>query len=180
MNEESRMPYIVRGVLAILLGIIVLFWPGLTVEIVAILFAVFILLNGLLLIGLSAMSPSGESSGTAYLILGVLLVIGGAFGIINPILTAITLTILIAILAIISGFSDIWVALTAMGSGGTRILLGSSGALSVILGGIFIIFPVLGAIILVAIYIGVFAIAIGILSIAQGIMTPKAAAANSG
>lgn len=169
------MPYIVRGVLALLLGIIVLFWPGLTVEVVAILFAVFILANGLLLVGLSLMSPSGESFGTGFLILGILLLIGGVIGIINPIMTAITLTILVAILALISGFSDIWVALTAMGSGGTRILLGLSGALSVILGGIFIIFPLLGAVILVAVYIGIFAIAIGILSIAQGIMTPAAA-----
>lgn len=177
MNEQSRMPYIVRGVLALLLGIIVLFWPGLTVEVVAILFAAFILLNGLLLIGLSAMAPSGESYGTAFLILGILLVIGGVFGIINPIMTAITLTILIAVLALISGFSDIWVALTAMGSGGARILLGISGALSVILGGIFILLPLLGAVILVAVYIGIFAIALGILSIAQGVMTPKAASA---
>jgi len=171
------MPYIVRGVLALLLGCLVLFWPGLTVEVVAILFAAFILLNGLLLIGFSAMSSSGDSSGIAFLILGVLLVIGGIFGIINPIMTAITLTILIAILAIISGFSDIWVALTVMGSGGVRLLLGLSGALSIILGGIFFIFPLLGAEILVAVYIGIFAIAIGILSIAQGIMTPKAATA---
>lgn len=177
MNEQSRMPYIVRGVLALLLGIIVLFWPGLTVEVVAILFAAFILLNGLLLIGLSAMALSGESYGTAFLILGILLVIGGVFGIINPIMTAITLTILIAVLALISGFSDIWVALTAMGSGGARILLGISGALSVILGGIFILLPLLGAVILVAVYIGIFAIALGILSIAQGVMTPKAASA---
>ncbi|GAA5262080.1 HdeD family acid-resistance protein [Methanocalculus sp. MC3] len=179
MNEQSRMPYIVRGVLALLLGIIVLFWPGLTVEVVAILFAVFILINGLLLVGLSLMKPSGESFGTAFLILGILLVIGGIFGVINPIMTAITLTILIAILAIISGFSDIWVALTVMDSGGIRLLLGLSGALSVILGGIFFIFPLLGAVILVAVYIGVFAIAIGILSIVQGIMTPKAVSMDS-
>ncbi|MDO8841307.1 MAG: DUF308 domain-containing protein [Methanocalculus sp.] len=173
MEEQSRTPYFIRGALAILLGLIVLFWPGLTVEVVAILFAVFILINGLLLVALSLASPAGESSGL--LILGVILVIGGIFGVINPFMTAITLTILIAILALISGFSDIWVALTTMGSGWCRILLGISGALSVILGGIFLVFPLLGAVILVAVYIGIFAIAIGIMSIVQGFVTPSTA-----
>ena len=170
MEEQSRTPYFVRGALAILLGLIVLFWPGLTVEIIAILFAVFILVNGLLLVAVSLASPAGSSSGL--LILGIILLIGGIFGVINPFMTAIALTVLIAILALISGFSDIWVALTTMGSGWGRILLGISGALSVILGGIFIVFPMLGAVVLVAVYIGIFAIAIGILSLVQGVTTP--------
>jgi len=175
MKENSRIPYIIRGVLAIILGLFVLFWPGITVEIVSILFAVFILANGLLLIGISFLVPAVERSGMMPLVLGVLLVIGGVFGIINPFFIAIALTALIAVLAILSGLTDIWVALTAMGTGGARILLGLSGALSVILGGIFIVFPLLGAVVLVAVYIGIFAIAIGALSIFAAFIGPATA-----
>ncbi|MCP1662343.1 MAG: hypothetical protein D5R99_01930 [Methanocalculus sp. MSAO_Arc1] len=175
MNEHSGTPHFLRGALAILLGMIVLFWPGLTVEIVAIIFAVFILANGLLLISLSLARTTEGSSGTLLLLSGILVFIGGIIGVLNPMYMAVTLTLLIAVLAILSGLSDLWAAATAIGPGTHRILHGLSGLLLVILGGVFIIFPMLGAVILVAVYIGIFAIAIGILSIAQGFMTPVSA-----
>ena len=71
------------------------------------------------------------------------------------------------------GFIDLSIAIFHPEYTRHRFLLVFSGAISIILGGVFFFLPAFGAIVLVAVYLGIFAIIYGILSIAIGVMVKR-------
>ena len=87
-----------------------------------------------------------------------------------PWVAAAGLTVIIALLMLFFGFIDLSIAVFHPEFTKHRMMVGFTGALSVILGGIFFFLPALGALVLVAVYLGVFAIIYGILSIVIGVM----------
>ncbi|MDK2973842.1 MAG: hypothetical protein PWP08_213 [Methanofollis sp.] len=162
-------PFVVRGIIALIVGIAVLLWTGITLEILTYLFGVMALVYGVTVFAFGSTHPVGETRTTLTMLLGILSIVLGIIAFIWPWLMAAALVTLLAILAIFIGFSDIALAIFVIEGTGNRLLLGISGALSVIVGGIFIAFPILGGLVVVALYLGVFAIAYGIISIFTGI-----------
>ena len=79
------------------------------------------------------------------------------------------LTVIIAILMLFFGFIDLSIAIFHPEYTQHRFLLVFSGILSIILGGIFFFLPAFGAIVLVAVYLGIFAIIYGIMSMVIGV-----------
>lgn len=161
--------FVVRGVVALLIGIAVLLWTGITMEILMYLFGAMAIIYGVTLFIFGSTQPVGSTGTTLTMLLGVLAFVLGIAAIIWPWLMAAALVTLLAALAIVIGFSDIALAIFVVEGTGNRVLLCISGALSVILGGIFIAFPLLGGLVIVAVYLGIFAIAYGIVSIIAGI-----------
>jgi uncharacterized membrane protein HdeD (DUF308 family) len=162
-------PFVVRGIAALLVGIVVLLWTGLTLEILMYLFGAMALIYGVMLVVFGSTQPVGRTSTTLAMLLGVLSAILGIAAIVWPWLMAAALVTLLAALSIVIGLSDIALAIFAVEGTGNRLLLGISGALSVVIGGIFMAFPIFGGLVFVALYLGVFAIAYGIISIITGI-----------
>lgn len=172
-NPKEWASFVIRGIFALIIGTLVLIWPGITLEVLMILLGIMAVIAGVMFFAFGSTRPVGETNTTLTMLLGILIVVLGAAAVVMPTLMAVTLIYLLAALAIIIGFADIWVALVSVNGTANRILFGLSGALSVIVGGIFLVFPLLGGVVLVALYLGVFVIAFGILSIAAGVSLRK-------
>ena len=161
--------FIARGLIALIIGILVLVWTGIAVEVVATLFGILIIITAILAIILALKSPAGASQSGVLLIVGILGLLAGIIAIMHPWIAAAGITLIIAVLMLFFGLIDISLAIFHPEYTDHRLLLGVSGIFSVFLGGIFFFLPSLGAVVLVAVYLGVFTIIYGILSIAIGI-----------
>ena len=166
--------FIARGLLALIIGVLVLFWTGLAVEIIATLIGILIVIAAILALVLALKLPGGASQSLVLLIIGVLGLLLGVVAIMNPWVAAAGITLIIALLLLFFGFIDLSLAVFHPEYTDHRVLLGLSGALSVILGGVFFFLPQVGAVVLVAVYLGIFTIIYGILSIAIGISVRNA------
>ena len=161
--------FIARGLLALIIGILVLIWTGVAVEVVASLIGLLIMIAAILTLILALKSPAGAPGSLVLLVVGILGLLVGIAAILHPWIAAAGITVIIAFLMLFFGFIDLSLAIFHPEFTTHRLLLGFSGALSVILGGIFLFLPAFGALVLVTVYLGIFAIIYGILSIVIGI-----------
>lgn len=159
---------VLRGALATVAGLIALILPGSTVVALAILFGVFLAIDGLVTV-ISALRGSKSTSGRRLALLeGALAIAIGVLTFIWPRVTVAVLVILIAAWAILAGVLRLATAvrLGRQGQRDWRLIL--TGALAVILGLALAVFNNLGAIAIGAL-IGVFLLLIGISQIILGI-----------
>lgn len=161
--------FVIRGISALLCGFLVLFFPGIGVLVAVILFGVLLLISSIQALYLAAMVPKGVPRPVIPIVAAVFGLILGIIALVFPLITALALTWLIAVLMIWMGFIEIATAVFNPQFTNHPVLFGLSGALGVILGGLFIFYPGLGALVLVMVYFGVFAILYGITSIAIGL-----------
>jgi len=161
--------FIIRGLIALIIGILVLIWTGIAVEVAATLIGILIIITALLALILALKSPTGASRSLVLLLVGILGLLAGIIAVLHPWIAAAGITLIIAILMLFFGFIDLSLAIFHPEYTKHRLWLGVSGILSVFLGGVFFFLPAFGAIVLVAVYLGIFAIIYGILSIAIGI-----------
>jgi len=169
--EESHLKwssFVLRGILALIVGFLVLLWPGIGVLSAVILFGVLLLIASVQTLYLASKVPKGLPQPVVPVVTAVIGLILGIVALVFPWITAVALTWLIAFLMIWMGLIEISSAIFHPEFMKHPVLFGLSGALGVILGGIFIFYPGLGAQVLVMVYFGFFAILYGILSIAIG------------
>jgi len=154
--------YLVRGILAVIFGIIVLVWPGATVFVLIILFGCYALVEGLFALGYSIARASRGDKFFALMMLGLLGILIGIVTLARPEITGLALLWVIAIWLVIRGFLMIISAFEMTGKASVRWLIGISGVLALIVGILMFIFPISGvfAIILV---IGIYCLVAGIL-----------------
>ena len=160
---------LIRGVVAVLFGLLALFWPGITVLALVLVFGAFAIVDGVMAIG-GAISARRESGGsrTLYGVMGALGIIAGVVAFFWPAITAIALAWVIAFWAIFTGALEIGAAFTSKSwSGHFGWLALISGALSVILGILIAVQPGAGAVAL-AWLIGALALVWGIVLILAG------------
>lgn len=156
---------VVRGVVAILFGIMAIVWPGITVLALAILFGVYTLLDGIMSL---TMAFGERGSDRVYLIvLGVLGIIAGLFALIWPGITVVVLLVLIAVWAIFAGITQIAAAIRLRKVIRNEWFLALTGVVALVLGILLIVQPAEGAIALV-IAIATFALAWGVVLIVLG------------
>jgi len=161
---EKWWTYLVRGILAILFGIIALVWPTATVLVLIILFGCYALVEGLFVFGFSIARASKGDKFFAAMLLGLLGVLVGIVVLARPGVASLAVLWVIAFWLLIRGFLMIVSAFEMMASGGVKALVGISGALAVILGILMFIFPISGifGIILV---VGIYALVAGLVLI---------------
>ncbi len=157
--------FLLQGLFAIIFGSIALLWAPLIVTFIAIFIGILIILYSATII---IQGITGETRSIILLILGVLGVLIGIYAISNLWAMWITLAYIIALWAFMSGFGDLWLALTHSEFRWYRILLAISGIIGIILGFYIIMFPALGDVVIIQV-VGIFAIASGIISIITGI-----------
>jgi uncharacterized membrane protein HdeD (DUF308 family) len=157
----------VRGVIAILFGLVAWIWPSLTVTVLAVLFGAWLLADGVLAIVSSFVNRDRLDSVWPFVISGVVNIIAGIVVLLWPGLSAMALMYFIAAWAIVTGVFAIVSAIQLRKRIENEWAIGFTGLLSIIFGVMTMIFPGTGAIALVWV-IGIYAIIFGVGLIAAG------------
>ena len=167
MLKSLSTSLIVRGVLALAVGIMALVWPGVTVLALVILFAVYAFLAA----GLETMRAFGSAQAgpvAGHLLLGLADLAAGVIAVTWPGPTALVLVLIVASWAAVAGVVEIAAAFRAGEPARTRALFILSGLASVALGVVLFARPGIGAIAL-ALLFGLFNLIYGTSVVAQGI-----------
>lgn len=159
---------VLRGVLAILFGILAFIWPGITATVLVYLFGAYVLLDGIFAV-IGAFRQAGERAGWWVLLLEGLAGIGvGILAFIWPGVTATVLVFFIAAWAILTGIFEILAAIRLRREIEGEWLMVLAGLLSVLFGILIFIWPAAG-IQAVIWLIGGYAILFGLLLIFLGL-----------
>jgi uncharacterized membrane protein HdeD (DUF308 family) len=154
--------FLLRGVFALVLGILALVWPGVTFTTMVIFLGAYLLIDGLFaIVGAIGARKTNENWGL-FLLTGLLGVLLGILTLMNPFATGVTLIYLVAIWALLAGLLEIILAirLRKVITGEGWYILG--GLLTVVFGILLIANPIAGAITLTWIF-GFYTIVIGIM-----------------
>ena len=156
---------VLRGGLAILFGIVALFYTGQTLLALVFVFGFFALLNGIMLIVAAVRAGEGHLRWGLLAFSGIIGVAAGIVSFVWPGLTALAIVFIVAAWAIITGITRIVAAIQLRRVLQNEWLLVGSGVASVIFGAIAALFP--GAGILAIIWLlGAWLIVLGVLLIA--------------
>lgn len=165
----NRRAIALRGVVAMLAGIIAFVMPVATLIALVWLFMASALIDGLfnLVAAVRGATPEGERPWWALLLSGIVGVGGGVITFVWPGITAIVLVYLVAAWAVIAGGLEVAAPINLRKQLEGEWLLTLSGLVSILLGGLLTAFPGAGAIGL-AWYFGAFGIVFGTLMIVLG------------
>ena len=162
---------VLRGIAAILFGVLAFAWPGLTLFTLVILWGAFTLVDGVL--ALAAAIMGGNPMPRWWLaIVGIAGVIVGLMTFAWPGVTAFVLLIFIAAWAIVLGVLEIYGAIRLRKEIEGEWFLILNGALSILFGLVLLWRPGTGALALVWV-IGAYAILLGMIYIAFGLKLRK-------
>ena len=151
-----------RGVIAVLFGLLTLFIPGVTLVSLVLLFGFYAILDGVFDI-VSAMKAPGHH--WPLLVEGIVGIVAGIVTFMWPAITAMVLLYLIAFWAILTGVLEIVAGIRLRAVIANEILLILMGVVSILFGIFIIIFPGAGALAII-IWIGAYALVFGIILIA--------------
>lgn len=158
-----------RGVIAVLLGIVAIVWPGVTVGVLVILLGAFALVEGVANIVAGIRGREGWAIGE-----GVISVVIGIVIVVWPAITALALLYVVAAWAIFTGIVRIVAAIQLRRVLRNEWLLVGSGLASVVFGVIAAVFP--GAGILTLIWLlGAWLIVLGVMLIALSLTLRQSA-----
>jgi len=154
-----------RGAIAVAFGVLALFWPGLALTSLVLLFGAFAFANGMLAAWAAFTMGRRHETWKPFLIEGIAGIIFGLFVLLWPGMTAIALILLIAAWALVTGVVELAAAIRLRQDIEGEWTLALMGALSILLGLLFAIWPGAG-LVAVAWIIGIYAIVIGVSMIA--------------
>lgn len=155
---------VLRGVAAIVFGVLAVLWPRVTALALAVLFGAYALVHGVsMLIAYLRREATGRQR-TAYLLAGVLGIAAGLLTLFWPGITALALALTIGAWAVLTGIFDISAVVRQRGGA----LLALVGILSLVAGVLILVRPDIGAI-AIAQVIGVYAIVAGILMLTAAV-----------
>ena len=167
MLKSLSTSLILRGLLALGIGVVALAWPGVTVLALVIVFAVYAFIAA----GLQAMQAfSSRTAGPVFghLLLGLVDITAGVIAIAWPVPTALVLVLVVASWAIVTGIVEIVVAFRKGEQAGTRAMFILGGLVSAALGVVLFARPGMGAISL-ALLFGFFNLVAGSGMLVRGI-----------
>lgn len=166
-GSTSASSIIGRGILAIIIGVIAIAWPGVTIYALVILFAVYAFMDG----GLqTARAFASRSAGPiiGHLLLALVDFAAGLIAIVWPSATALVLVLVVAIWAFASGFAEIFAGFGKGETAGQRTMLILAGAISVLFGIVLFAHPGIGALTLALIF-GLFSFVYGVTQTTVGL-----------
>lgn len=149
-----------RGLVAVIFGVLAFAWPRATVLTLVYLFGAYAFLNGFLAFVVASMAPKGHTRFGSLVVQGLISIAAGIIAFFTPGITALAFVILIGTWAIISGFVEIVAAIRLRKVIEDEWLMAAAGIASLIFGGLLLIQPGVGALVLVW-WIGGFAIVFG-------------------
>ncbi len=151
-----------RGVAAILFGILTFISPATSLFALVILFGVYALVDGMFNLTLALSGPRAGQRWGALVFEGIVSIIAGVLTLIWPGITGLVLLFLIAFWAIITGVTELAAAIRLRKQIRNEWLMGISGVLSIAFGLLLLIAPRAGALAVIW-WIGAYAIIFGAL-----------------
>ncbi|THV41738.1 HdeD family acid-resistance protein [Glycomyces buryatensis] len=149
-----------RGIITLLFGALAVFWPGITLLALVILFGAYAIVDGITAIVMGMRKETGRGW---TIFIGVMGVIAGLIALVWPGISALALLYVIAFWALVLGIGYIVKGFGVKGDAGGRWMLVFSGLVGVILGILLLARPGEGAVALV--------LTIGFLALIWGVIT---------
>jgi uncharacterized membrane protein HdeD (DUF308 family) len=151
------------GIVTVLVGIVVLVWPGRTLIVVAVLFGIQLIVMGIFRFASAFGSHLSAGTRVLYALLGVFSLIVGLYALRHILITVLALALLLGIFWIISGAVELFNALSdrEMHSRGWAI---ASGILGIIAGIIVLVYPGISLVVL-ALVLSIWLLVFGIMEI---------------
>jgi len=159
--------FVLRGVLAIIFGILAITWPGVTIASLVMLYGAYALLEGILSVWSGITEYGQRERWWMELLGGILSIIVGIMTFAWPGITALALLYIIAFWAIFRGVLEILAAIRLRKVIQGEFWLALAGIFSILCGVFLIARPGSGAVALVTV-IGGFVIAFGVLLVVLG------------
>ncbi len=155
-----------RGVLAIIFGLVALFFPGIALLAFIAVFAVYAIIDGIVAVGVAIRERATASRWWWVLIEGILSILAGIFAIFYPGETALILLYIVAAWAILTGITEIVTAITLREYLAHEWALIIAGAISIVFGIILFIRPGAGLLSILWL-VGIYSIIFGVLFIVR-------------
>ena len=167
MVKSTSTSLIVLGVLAIIVGIIALAWPGVTILALVIIFAIYAFIGAGLRL---ARAFSSDSAGPVFghLLLGLVDLAAGIVALVWPGPTALVLVLIVGVWAFVGGCFEIYAGFQSEQTAGTRALFILTGLVSIAFGVVLFARPNVGAVTL-ALLFGLFSLIYGVSQITMGV-----------
>ncbi|GAB2482606.1 HdeD family acid-resistance protein [Nocardiopsis aegyptia] len=174
LGELSRNWWLVllRGIAAIVFGVLALIWPGLTLVALAVVFGVYALVDAGALAYVAYRSAPGSRAGLV--VQAVLSALMGLIALIWPLAAIVALVFVIGVWAVLTGVAEIVAAVRLRAHITSEWLLIFVGALSVVFGLLLWFWPLEGAQAIVFV-VGIYAIIFGIVLAVAGVRLRGAA-----
>jgi uncharacterized membrane protein HdeD (DUF308 family) len=154
---------VLRGLAAILFGVLAFAWPGITLFVLVLFFGAYMLVDGIFAIVAAVRAAGEEDRWWLLLVQGILGVLAGLVAIFWPGLTALALLYFIAAWAIVTGIMEIVAAIRLRREIEGEWALALSGALSVLFGVLLVVLPAPAGLLSLVWLIGAYAVATGVL-----------------
>lgn len=167
--KSIRITLAISGAVALIAGVVLLVWPLKTAVLVTGIIAAYLIVAGLVYVGLGIFS--GRKGGWAragHIILGVLYIVAGVVAFLNLTAATITLALVTAIFLGVSWIVDGIVALTLLNKDGSRAWTIIYAILSIAAGVIVLFSPLLAAVALWWV-LGITLVVLGIIQIVRAI-----------
>ncbi len=160
--QQGWWVFLLRGLAAVIFGILALVWPGLTLFVLIIAFGIWVIFDGVVEIWNGFTNREGHDRWWVDILLGIVGIVAGILIISLPGITAVVAMYYIGAWMVVTGILQIIYAIKLREEISGEWFLILTGVLSVILGIIFFIFPGSGAVSLVWL-IAIYAIVFGII-----------------
>jgi uncharacterized membrane protein HdeD (DUF308 family) len=154
---------VLRGLAAILFGVLAFAWPGITLFVLVLFFGAYMLVDGIFAIVAAVRAAGEEDRWWLLLVQGILGVLAGLVAIFWPGLTALALLYFIAAWAIVTGIMEIVAAIRLRREIEGEWALALSGALSVLFGVLLVVLPAPAGLLSLVWLVGAYAVATGVL-----------------
>jgi len=155
--------YLLRGIIALVVGVILIAWTGASARVLADIVGIFLMLDGIVNVILSIMRAVDKEKWAWTLVWGLIAILIGAVIISRPAVLYTLIVVLVGLWAIIMGIVMFAGSLEMPPHSG-RGWVGLVGALSVVLGIIILVYPY-GSVYAAAVLIGIYALVVGVFDI---------------
>src|SRR5262249_23566924 len=153
---------IVTGVVSIIVGVIAVVWPHVTLIVVAVLFAIELIVLGVLrLTSIGALPSEPRWLKPLTVVLGVLTLAAGIVCLFRPSASLLVIAVLLAVGWLLEGFSSLAAGFASGISGGMRTWLLIAGALLVV-GGLVVLFFPKDSLVVLTVWAGILFILLGL------------------
>jgi uncharacterized membrane protein HdeD (DUF308 family) len=169
---------VLRGVAAIVFGVLTFIAPVATISVLVLLWGAYALVDGVFSVIAAFRGPHADGFPWWMLAMGIVGIAAGVYTFMAPVLTALVLLYLIAIVAIVRGVMQISAAIRLRKETDNEWWLILAGAISLLFGIFLFLSPGAGAL-AVVLYIGVMAIVVGVFEVMLGLKLRKRAGGHT-
>jgi uncharacterized membrane protein HdeD (DUF308 family) len=150
---------LIRGIVALLFGLVAIALPGPTIASLVLLFGIYMAVDGVFAIAAGVRAATRHERWGEWILEGIVDLIAAAIAFVFPLATVLGTVIFAGAWAVISGIALLAAAFRGGGTAG-RGLMGLGGIVSILWGVLLFVFPIAGAVVLTY-WLGIYALFFG-------------------